>query len=172
MTPGSPIAPASKRATMPAIRRPRDRAQKGCAATESTTTASQQPSSYWLSAPGASRLLGEPHPSGSTVNPAAMASRTGHVATNSAQPVLSSDQIGQPTVEHLTQAVAKGIKKAPHQGQQPASSARARGGWWLVAGWRADDYPLNPLWPSGYVPLHMYLRSVYLSIAGTWITRF
>ena len=58
---------------------------------------------------------------------------------------LSSDQTGQPTV-HLTLAVAKGIKKAPHQGQQPASSARARG----VAGGGgmvADDYPLNPLWP-------------------------
>ena len=84
------------------------------------------------------RLLGEACTIGSTVNPAAMASRMGHVATNLAQPVLSSDQIGQPTVEHLTQAVAKGIKKAPHQGQQPASSARARGrggarargGWW------------------------------------------
>ena len=94
--PGSPIAPASKRATRPAIRWPRGRAQKGCTATESTTTASQQPSSYWLSAPAASRLLGEACFIGSTVNPAAMASRTGHVATNSAQPVLSSDQIGQP----------------------------------------------------------------------------
>ena len=59
--PGSPIAPASKRATRPAIRWPRGRAQKGCTATESTTTASQQPSSYWLSAPAASRLLGEPY---------------------------------------------------------------------------------------------------------------
>ena len=57
-----------------------------------------------------------------------MGSRTGHVATNSAQPVLSSDQIGQPTVEHLTQTVAKGIKK--HH-----TRARARAGW-LVAGWR------------------------------------
>ena len=37
--PGSPIAPASKRATRPAIRWPRGRAQKGCTATESTTTA-------------------------------------------------------------------------------------------------------------------------------------
>ena len=46
--------------TRPAIRWPRGRAQKGCTATESTTTASQQPSSYWLSAPAASRLLGEP----------------------------------------------------------------------------------------------------------------
>ena len=99
--PGSPIAPASKRATRPAIRWPRGRAQKGCTATESTTTASQQPSSYWLSAPGASRLLREAWTVGSTVNPAAMGSRSGHVTTNSAQPVLSSDRFGQPTVDHL-----------------------------------------------------------------------
>ena len=46
---------------------------------------------------------------------------------------------------HLNE-IAKGIKKAPHQGQQAARARGVAGG----VGGVADDYPLNPLWPSGY----------------------
>ena len=40
----------------------------------------------------------------------------------------------------------------PHQGQQPAASKqRARGGGARAGGGVVYDYPLNPLWPSGYL---------------------